>query len=616
MPEQTDTAPLAAPAGPLALWEYGAHTTPTARLTVEVSPRGRREAPRRRAVLSLATAYGVRARRARLEEWRRGKNTLYLHEGEHPTQVDLVGDADDVARMAAALPGVLAAIEQAATAHVKTFGSWLRHSAEGQEYAAPAEVPAMLRRWRREFAEALASQLAFGAALETGPVDETAPWTYQAHRVAAAHVAAAGWDLAQWEDPTAAAAILAGALRRDMAPTEQERLPARAANTEPEPERESAWAEANRTRTARMQAHTDAALAEYEAAEHERQDAPEPHRADKSATEGTTARNRDLHRRVWEKLGPIRLITAEDVPPPPEGVPEPLGIVEPGMVAPGMHADLVQSHPWRTRARHSILGGVLVSIGPCASRIHARGRTYTVANTDLTLSTWYGPVGAALDELRTRDMNRALDLVEVFRAWTVADHLDHAQRHRRTAPESEPRPGRPAAVEQPTLFDAETPAAPSLEPQEAPGPLVVIPCSARKGTAAAPARELYTGSYHRMCARAAEALTARGGRVLILSARHGLISPYTVLSPYEHRMGQHGDVSAERLRAQAAALGAADAPEVVILAGRAYAEAARAVWPSARTPLAGTRGIGQQRARLAGIIRSSTPPTTREAIPV
>lgn len=605
----SSTEPLAVPTGALALWEHGPRTTPTAHLTVQVSARGRREIPRRRAVLALASAYRVRARRAKLEEWRTGKNSFYLHEGEHPTQIDLDGEPADVARMAAALPGVLAAIEQAATAHVAVFGRWLRHSAEGQGCADPAQVPGMLRRWRAEFVPSLATCLSLGDAVHPGPVDPSRPWTYQDRQVAAAHIAEAGWDLAQWDDAEAAAAILAAATRHDMSIPAEEHGPALREPAEPV-ERESVWAKANRTRTARMQAAADAALAEYESAqatEHERQDAPEPRRADKPVPEGA-AWDRDLHRRVWEKLGPIRLAIAEDVPPPPEGVPEPLGIVEPGVVAPGMYADLIQSHPWRTRARNSILGGVLVGIGPRASRIHARGRTYSVPNAELTLSTWHGPVGVALAELRTRDIERALDLTEVFRSWTVADHLEHAQRGR-PARRQPARIHRPHAVEQPTLFEVESPTAPSPTPEEA-GPLVVIPCSAVKGPAAAPARELYTGSYHRMCAAAAEALTTRGGRVLILSARHGLIEPAQVLEPYEHRMGQLGDVTPEQLRAQAERLGVADAEQVVILAGRAYAQAARAVWPHARTPLAGTRGIGHQRSRLAEIISTSSLPTT------
>lgn len=54
--------------------------------------------------------------------------------------------------------------------------------------------------------------------------------------------------------------------------------------------------------------------------------------------------------------------------------------------------------------------------------------------------------------------------------------------------------------------------------------LVVIPCGSRKLDHPARAADLYTGSYHRACRAAAEAL--RPDQLLILSARHvGLIHP-------------------------------------------------------------------------------------------
>ncbi|WP_322974053.1 DUF6884 domain-containing protein [Actinacidiphila oryziradicis] len=50
-----------------------------------------------------------------------------------------------------------------------------------------------------------------------------------------------------------------------------------------------------------------------------------------------------------------------------------------------------------------------------------------------------------------------------------------------------------------------------------------------------PAGELYTGSYHRAARRAAETLMqgARAGRVLILSARWGLVAPDERIAPYD-----------------------------------------------------------------------------------
>lgn len=130
------------------------------------------------------------------------------------------------------------------------------------------------------------------------------------------------------------------------------------------------------------------------------------------------------------------------------------------------------------------------------------------------------------------------------------------------------------------------------------GPLVVIPCAAKKLDRPAPAGELYQGSYHRACRQTADALTADGGTVVVLSALHGLLTLDRVIEPYELRMGDPGTVLPVRLRQQARELGLANAPTVVVLAGAAYVYAARQVWPDASAPLTG-RGIGRQLQRLA-----------------
>jgi hypothetical protein len=131
--------------------------------------------------------------------------------------------------------------------------------------------------------------------------------------------------------------------------------------------------------------------------------------------------------------------------------------------------------------------------------------------------------------------------------------------------------------------------------------LVIVPCGAAKLASAAPAGDMYTGSYHRACRRAAERL---GGRVLILSAKYGLLELAKPIEPYELRMGQPGSVDAATLRRQARTLGVDQVDDVVILAGRRYSDAACQVWPHARRPLDGTRGMGEQLARLAELARA------------
>ena len=68
-------------------------------------------------------------------------------------------------------------------------------------------------------------------------------------------------------------------------------------------------------------------------------------------------------------------------------------------------------------------------------------------------------------------------------------------------------------------------------------PLVMVPCGSRKTQLPqAPAGQLYIGSYHLACRRAAAVLTTPD-RILILSAMHGLLPLDRVIAPYELRMG-------------------------------------------------------------------------------
>lgn len=133
--------------------------------------------------------------------------------------------------------------------------------------------------------------------------------------------------------------------------------------------------------------------------------------------------------------------------------------------------------------------------------------------------------------------------------------------------------------------------------------LIVIPCGDRKASEATRARDLYQGSMFKMALKAAEAIQRkRGGRILILSGLHGLVELDTELSPYEQRMGRPGCISLPALADQARGY-AAEADEVIVLAGKDYALPIKAIWPHASAPLLGLGGIGYQRQALAGLIR-------------
>ncbi|GAB3977489.1 hypothetical protein GCM10029978_067340 [Actinoallomurus acanthiterrae] len=156
---------------------------------------------------------------------------------------------------------------------------------------------------------------------------------------------------------------------------------------------------------------------------------------------------------------------------------------------------------------------------------------------------------------------------------------------------------------------AALPAAPARAQENAPPVprrLVIVGCGAAKLNVPAPAGQMYIGSFHRLCRQVAEVVARPDGQVMILSAEHGLLDLQQRIEPYDRRMGDASAVTAEVVACQADRLGLRTA-EVTVLAGRAYAEAVQAVWPNARTPLAGCRGIGEMQARLVQLRQRFRP---------
>ncbi|WP_105974684.1 DUF6884 domain-containing protein [Streptomyces geranii] len=146
--------------------------------------------------------------------------------------------------------------------------------------------------------------------------------------------------------------------------------------------------------------------------------------------------------------------------------------------------------------------------------------------------------------------------------------------------------------EQLALFDPAVPAAA--------GPIVVIPCSGAKLDHPAEAGKLYVGKLHQHARRTADALTAQGGTVLVMSALHGFLPLDRVIEPYDHTWDDEGSITVEELRDQAAEMGLTATADVVLLTPGKYTQRAAAVWPAALTPLAHL-GIGRQRGRLTAL---------------
>ena len=147
--------------------------------------------------------------------------------------------------------------------------------------------------------------------------------------------------------------------------------------------------------------------------------------------------------------------------------------------------------------------------------------------------------------------------------------------------------------------------------------IALVGCAAAKLSRPAPARDLYTSQLFRKASAYAE---ANADRWYILSAKHGLVSPDTVLEPYDTKLGhKHGPAIwdwAERVARQLDAELAGDNEiELLVLAGEQYRTFLARCDYRATVPMAGM-GIGQQLGYLThhlNAYRDACPNTGRSA---
>lgn len=144
--------------------------------------------------------------------------------------------------------------------------------------------------------------------------------------------------------------------------------------------------------------------------------------------------------------------------------------------------------------------------------------------------------------------------------------------------------------------------------------LVLMPCSASKLCEPAPAARLYTGVMwqtlrHQM---------RRPPYLMVLSARHGFLSPSQIVEPYDHYMTPRRAYELLRIvERQCAgfedALSPASISDVLLVGGRAYREVMRAwiqalkvrgVLPSSATVQETQGSIGEQRRQLGAYLRA------------
>jgi hypothetical protein len=144
--------------------------------------------------------------------------------------------------------------------------------------------------------------------------------------------------------------------------------------------------------------------------------------------------------------------------------------------------------------------------------------------------------------------------------------------------------------------------------------IYVIPCGGAKASEATRARDLYVGSMFQHTLRCAESNAAkdktklgRDARILILSAKHGLIELDAIVAPYDQRMNEPGSISAEQLAEQAQALGLDWDSDVYTLLPAAYRDRLDAALRSfdcyPQDVYEATAGIGEQRRVNACIAR-------------
>jgi hypothetical protein len=148
----------------------------------------------------------------------------------------------------------------------------------------------------------------------------------------------------------------------------------------------------------------------------------------------------------------------------------------------------------------------------------------------------------------------------------------------------------------------------------------VVACGAAKAPHTAAARNLYTSPTfrHFLAAAEAEAEATRrelgaNATVLILSAAHGLITPDTIVAPYDVRMDHDGAVDVDTINATAADLGIEYGDEVYSFLPAAYraplAEALATddvlVHDVYEAPAGRQGGIGFQRGVASSLIRTA-----------
>lgn len=125
--------------------------------------------------------------------------------------------------------------------------------------------------------------------------------------------------------------------------------------------------------------------------------------------------------------------------------------------------------------------------------------------------------------------------------------------------------------------------------------VVLIACAAKNGTMPAAAVDLYQSQLFNRSIEYARTLNP--DQILILSAKHGLVSQEQVIEPYDVSLTsmtvQQRKAWTKRVMTQLKSTVKVKDTEFVVLAGKHYREFLLPLLPHANAPLAGL-GIGEQ----------------------
>lgn len=111
----------------------------------------------------------------------------------------------------------------------------------------------------------------------------------------------------------------------------------------------------------------------------------------------------------------------------------------------------------------------------------------------------------------------------------------------------------------------------------------IVACGEKKLPYPTKAKNLYQGSYFTACFNYAKEMS---DSIYIISAKHGLIKPDEVISPYNLRINDEEAITAQEVKEQAQQLKILDS-EIVVLGGNEYVKFIKKIWPNAKQVLKG-----------------------------